>query len=286
MKYLTSVLITVTVLITAGACVQSNNDPVIKEWTKIVDGKKVHYMTIDGVMVHEKDPKKQPLPPVVEPGTCSTQEKAGKAPSDAIVLFDGTEKAFKDEWEHARKDSKGRWQFADGYFYPQKRSGYLQTKKKFGSCQLHLEFATPEKVKGSGQGRGNSGVFLMGTYEVQILDSYNNTTYADGQLGALYGRSKPLVNPARKPGQWQTYDIIFHQPEFDKDGNVVKKATFTVLLNGVLIQDHVVLSGGTGWNGPHAATHYKAHPDKLPLSLQDHGNPIKFRNIWIRELCD
>jgi hypothetical protein len=126
----------------------------------------------------------------------------------------------------------------------------------------------------------------MGTYEVQVLDSFENVTYADGQAGALYGRSKPLVNVCRKPGEWQSYDIIFHRPLFDEKGKVTRRATFTVLHNGVLIQDHVVLSGGTGWMGPHAASEYKAHPDQLPFALQDHGNPVRFRNVWIRELKD
>jgi hypothetical protein len=119
-----------------------------------------------------------------------------------------------------------------------------------------------------------------------VLDSFENVTYADGQAGALYGRQKPLVNVCRKPGEWQTYDIIFHRPLFDAAGKVTKRATFTVLHNGVLIQDHVTLSGGTGWMGPHAASEYKAHPDKLPFAMQDHGNPVRFRNIWIRELKD
>ena len=126
----------------------------------------------------------------------------------------------------------------------------------------------------------------MGTYEIQVLDSYQNQTYADGQAGALYGRSKPLVNASRKPGEWQSYDIIFHRPLFDKNGKVTRRATFTVLHNGVLIQDHTVLSGGTGWRGPHAASDYKDHPDKMPISMQDHGNPVRFRNIWIRPLKD
>jgi hypothetical protein len=126
----------------------------------------------------------------------------------------------------------------------------------------------------------------MGLYEVQILDSFENPTYPDGQAGALYGRKKPLVNASRKPGEWQSYDIIFHRPIFDEEGQPVRKATFTVLHNGVLVQDHVFLSGGTGWRGPHAMTDYQAHPDALPLRLQDHGNPVRFRNIWVRPLAD
>lgn len=126
----------------------------------------------------------------------------------------------------------------------------------------------------------------MNTYEVQVLDSFENVTYADGQASALYGRSKPLVNACRKPGDWQSYDIVFHRPLFDQAGGVTRKATFTVLHNGVLTQDHVTLSGGTGWMGAHAASEYQAHADKLPIALQDHGSPIRYRNVWVRELKD
>jgi hypothetical protein len=259
-------------------------EPVIKTWTKIIDDEKVHYMKIDGVMVHEKDSAKQPQPKIVTPGMPSCDDKAGTAPSDAIVLFDGTAESMKN-WTDT-KGNKSKWKLKDGALECVKESGYIQSKEKFGSCQLHLEWATPVNVKGNGQGRGNSGVFLMGTYEDQVLDSFNNKTYPDGQAGALYGRSKPMVNASRGPGKWQTYDIIFHRPIFDKDGNVIKRATFTVLHNGVLVQDHYVLSGGTGWKGWHAATEYAAHADKLPIQLQDHGNPVRFRNIWVRPLED
>ena len=163
-------------------------------------------------------------------------------------------------------------------------AGYIQSKEHFGSCQLHIEFATPSEAKSSGQGRGNSGVFLMGQYEVQVLDSFNNKTYPDGQCGALYGRAKPLVNSSRGPGTWQSYDIIFHRPLFDDAGKVTRRATFTVLHNGVLIQDHLVLSGGTGWRGPNAASEYKKHGDKGPIQMQDHGNPVRYRNVWVRSL--
>ncbi len=263
-------------LFAGGSACVNNNEPVIKEWTRIIDGKTVHFMTIDGIMVHETDQAKQPLPVVVTPG-----KEPGDAPSDAVVLFDGSSESFKN-WTDTN-GGQTKWILKDGAMEPTKKSGYIQTKQEFGSCQLHIEWATPEKVKGNGQGRGNSGVFFMG-YEIQMLDSYENTTYADGQAGALYGRKKPLINACRKPGQWQSYDVIFHQPVFDADGNVLRKATFTVLHNGVLIQDHYVLSGGTGWRGPHSVTNYHPHADKLPLQIQDHGNPVKFRNVWIREL--
>jgi hypothetical protein len=267
-----------------GATAQAEEDmskPVITvEKKKDANGREQTYMYIDGIKVHETDTTKQPLPPVVTPG-----KAPGSAPSDAVVLFDGTADSFAANWTDT-KGGPSKWKVVDGAMESVRRAGYVQSKKEFGSCQLHIEWAAPSEVKGTGQGRGNSGVFLMGTYEVQVLDSFENQTYADGQAGALYGRSKPLVNASRKPGEWQSYDIIFHQPKFDANGKVVKRATFTVLHNGVLIQDHTVLSGGTGWAGPHAATPYKAHPDKLPIKLQDHGNPVRFRNIWVRELKD
>ncbi|MGC6425714.1 MAG: 3-keto-disaccharide hydrolase [Akkermansiaceae bacterium] len=243
-------------------------------------GRKSTYMYIDGIKVHETDTTKQPLPPVVTPG-----KTAADAPSDAIVLFDGTVESFQKNWTNT-KGGASKWKVVNGAMESVRGAGYVQTKEKFGSCQLHIEWASPSTVKGKGQGRGNSGVFLMGNYEIQVLDSFENQTYADGQAGALYGRKKPLVNASRKPGEWQTYDIIFHRPLFDQEGKVTRRATFTVLHNGVLIQDHTILSGGTGWNGPHAATEYKAHPDRLPLKMQDHGNPVRFRNIWVRPLKD
>ena len=216
----------------------------------------------------------RPAPPVVTPG---------KVPSDAVVLFDGTDLS---EWTNT-KGGKSGWIVKEGCMESVKGAGYIQSKRKFGSCQLHVEFATPEDVKGSGQGRGNSGVFLMGEYEVQVLDSCDNHTYPDGQCAALYGRNVPLVNASAKPGEWQSYDIIFHRPIFT-GGKVVSraKATFTVLHNGVVVHDHVVLEGGTGWRGPHAISDSKPHADTGPISLQDHGNPVRYRNIWVRELAD
>jgi len=261
--------------------------PVIKEWSQMEKndkGKdvKVEYMTIDGVMVHETDPAKKPQPRIVTPGTASTQDVAGTAPSDAVVLFDGTDLS---KWESLVKGKPTKWVVKDGAMMPTPKSGMIQSKQEFGSCQLHVEFATPKQVKGDGQGRGNSGVFLMGQYEIQVLDSYENTTYPDGQAAALYGRSAPLVNASRKPGEWQTYDIVFHRPIFKGD-EVVKRATFTVFHNGVLVQDHYELTGGTGWRGSHSISNYRPHGDKGPIQLQDHGNPVLFRNIWIRELED
>ncbi len=230
-------------------------------------------------MVHDEN---RPAPPVIMPGTCGAQEAPAKAPSDAIVLFDGKDLSnWTDE-----KGAPSKWIARDGYMESVKGAGYARTKQQFGSCQLHVEFATPAAVSGTGQGRGNSGVFLQGMYEIQVLDSYEDKTYPDGQCGALYGRAVPLVNACCKPGQWQTYDAIYHRPLFDQAGKVTRKATFTVIHNGVLIQDHVELQGGTGWNGPHAVTDYVPHGDKGPLMLQDHNNPVRFRNVWIRELND
>ena len=162
-----------------------------------------------------------------------------------------------------------------------RRRDLIYTKQGFGDCQLHVEWATPEKVEGHGQGRGNSGVFMMGLYEIQILDSYDNPTYFDGQAAGIYKQRPPLVNACRKPGQWQTYDIIFEAPRFGKQGKLVRPAFVTFLHNGVLVQNHFQIQGTTSWD---QAPKYTAHPSKLPLALQYHGNPVRFRNIWIREL--
>lgn len=260
--------------------------PEIKRWTKMEkndDGevKEVKYMTIDGIMVHEDDPAIVPQPEIVDPGPPPPGDAIAPAPSDAVVLFDGTN---LDQWT----DTDGnptKWVLTDGAMQPTSGSGYIQSKQEFGSVQLHVEFQTPAKVEGDGQGRGNSGVFLMGEYEVQVLDSYNNTTYPDGQCAALYGRAVPLVNASRKPGEWQSYDIIFHRPEFEGD-KVVKRATFTVFHNGVLVHDHVELSGGTGWEGGSSISEYVPHGDTGPIQFQDHGNPVSFRNVWVRPLRD
>jgi hypothetical protein len=219
----------------------------------------------------------RPLPPVIDPGTASTQDAPGRPPSDAVVLFDG-----KNISQWASEDGQpAKWKVADGYMEVVPHSGYIHTRQPFGDCQLHVEFAEPVPPVGEGQDRGNSGLFLMGLYEVQVLDSYQNKTYADGQASAVYGQFPPQVNASRPPGQLQTYDIIFHAPRFDKDGKLLRPARMTVLHNGVLVQDNVELSGPTAH---HDRPPYKPTPTKLPLSLQDHGNPVRFRNIWIREL--
>jgi hypothetical protein len=221
----------------------------------------------------------RPLPPIIVPGTSSTQDAPGRPPSDAIVLFSG-----KDLSQWAGEDGQpAKWKVTDGYLEVVPHSGYIHTRQSFGDCQLHVEFAEPVPPVGDDQGRGNSGVFLMGLYEIQVLDSYQNKTYADGEAAAVYGQFPPQVNASRPPGQWQMYDIIFHRPRFDKDGKVLRPARATVLHNGVLVQDNVELSGPTAH---HERPAYKPTPDKLPLSLQDHGNPVHFRNLWIRELSE
>ena len=219
----------------------------------------------------------RPRPAVIDPGTASTQQTPGQPPSDAIVLFDGKDLS---KWR-SMDGTATRWIVKDGYMEAVKGSGAVRTLQNFGDCQLHIEWATPLKVEGEGQGRGNSGVFLMGKYEVQVLDSYQNQTYADGQAAAIYGQHPPLVNACRKPGEWQIYDIIFHGPRFDEIGELIRPARMTILHNGVLVQDNVEVLGPTTWM---QRLPYSAHRKKLPLSLQDHGNPVRYRNIWIREL--
>ena len=201
-------------------------------------------------------------------------------PSDAIILFDGTN---LDEWQHANGD-EAKWQLTKGNAMKvQKGTGKIQTKQKFGSCQLHIEWASPKKPVSLNQGRGNSGVFMQGIYEVQILDCYKNDTYADGHAAAIYGQYPPLVNACKAPGVWQSYDIIYTAPKFDKKGNNISEARMTVLHNGVLVQNNVKLWGSGGWK---KVRPYFKHKDFLPISLQDHGNPVHFRNIWVRPIKD
>jgi hypothetical protein len=219
----------------------------------------------------------RPQPRVVEPGTHGTPQQPGRPPSDAIVLFDGEDTSH---WT-GRDGSPIRWNVRDGALETVYRTGNIQTKEQFGDCQLHIEWATPVHVEGDSQGRGNSGVFLMGKYEIQVLDSYDNRTYADGHAGAIYGQYPPLVNVSRKPGEWQTYDIIFVAPRFDGD-RLISPAYITVIHNGVLIHHHQAAMGPTGHR---IATSYDVpHAPEGPLMLQDHRNPVRFRNIWIRPL--
>lgn len=206
-------------------------------------------------------------PPRVEPGEC------GAPPSDAIVLFDGTDLSA---WEGG-----DRWRIEDGVAIV--RGGTIETKQPFGSMHLHLEWSAPADVRGRGQGRGNSGVYIMGLYEVQILDSYHreDESYIDGMAGSVYRETPPLANPIRPPGEWNVYDLIFTAPEFADDGELVSPAYVTLLFNGVLVHNHTEVWGGTQSNRMPV---YKKHPKKLPLELQDHGNPVRFRNIWVREI--
>jgi hypothetical protein len=210
-------------------------------------------------------------PPIVTPGRTSADP-----PSDAIVLFNGRDLSH---WRG--KDGAAKWNVRDGYLEVAPGAGDIRTADKFGDLQLHIEWATPSVVKGEGQERGNSGVFLMGRYEIQVLDSYDNKTYYHGQAGSVYKQHAPLVNASRKPGEWQTYDIVFHAPKFDEQGKVIDRARVTVLQNGVLIQNNVEIYGITYHDRPPL---YIAHSTEEPLGLQDHGNPVRYRNIWIRRL--
>jgi len=216
----------------------------------------------------------RPRPPVVNPGP---EHPPGPAPSDAVVLFDGSN---LNQW---RSDDSlpAKWTVRDGYVEVKPGTGTLSTARGFGDVQLHIEWRAPTPPQGEGQERGNSGVFLMGIYELQVLDSYQNDTYPDGQAGAIYGENPPLVNATRPPGQWQAYDVVFRRPHFKADGTLESPARMTVFLNGVLIQDNFELVGPTANK---ARPPYKMHPDKLSLKLQDHGNPVRYRNIWVREL--
>jgi hypothetical protein len=226
-----------------------------------------------------------PEPKVVDPGP------PGGVPADAVVLFDGKDLS---KWEGGetwlvqdgvaeipvRDRAKGKAKGKDKE-KAQPRVRDIRTKDKFGDFQLHLEFATPAVVEGRGQGRGNSGVFLADRYEIQILDSYDNKTYFDGMCASIYKQTPPMVNACRKPGEWQTYDIIFEMPHFTYDGGVKKPGYVTLFHNGVAVLNHFELLGNTNFDRPPA---YQKHPEKMPIHLQNHGNPVRFRNIWIREL--
>jgi len=219
----------------------------------------------------------RPQPPVVKAGEPSTQAQPGRPPSDAVVLFDGTSLSA---WRGA-KGEPAPWKVGNGYFEIVPKTGDIFTKQAFGDCQLHVEWQAPPWTPGNTYDPGNSGVFLASLYEVQVLDSFHSKIYADGQAGGMYGQYPPLVNVCRPPGQWQTYDIVFHDARFDTDGKLLRPAVVTVLFNGVLVQDHVELTGPTMH---HHRPPYQAHPERMPLRLQDHNYPVHFRNIWIREL--
>jgi hypothetical protein len=218
----------------------------------------------------------RPQPTVVTPGTFSSADQPGKPPSDAIMLFDGTDLS---KWQ-SDNGGPAKWLVKDGIMEVAPGSGGIHSAEQFGDCQLHVEFATPKEVRGDSQGRGNSGVFLMGLVEIQVLDSYDNITYADGHLAGVYGVNPPMVNPARPPGEFQVYDIVFRRPLF-RGGQEIDPGSVTVFLNGVLVQDHTRLEGPTGHMG---RARPRAFPAKGPVGLQDHGNPTRFRNIWYRPL--
>lgn len=223
----------------------------------------------DGWRVHDAD---RPRPAAVDPGPAGAPVPP---PKDAIVLFDGTN---LDAW--TGNGGAAKWAIADGAMTVN-RTGDIETKASFGDCQLHVEWASPAPAKGDSQGRGNSGVFLFGRYEVQVLDSFENPTYADGQAGALYGQKPPLVNACRGPGQWQTYDIFFRAPRFTADGKLQTPARVTVVHNGLVVQLDEELLGATSHK---QVARYEAHAPQGPIRLQDHGDPVRYRNLWLRPL--
>jgi hypothetical protein len=216
----------------------------------------------------------RPKPPLVNPGAFPGSPPP---PSDAIVLLNGRSLSG---WKSS-DSGVARWRLVDGAMEVVPGTGGIETVREFGDVQVHVEWMAPTPPRGDGQDRGNSGVFFMRQYEVQVLDSYRNETYADGQAGSVYGQYPPLVNPIRPPGEWQSYDIVFRRPRFDSAGQVTRRARMTVFFNGILVQDDVELVGPTS-NGERKP--YTAHADRLPMSLQDHGHAVRFRNIWVREL--
>jgi hypothetical protein len=230
---------------------------------------------LPGLPWHVHDPAR-PHPPVVTPAATP-----GGAPSDAIVLFDGKDLS---KWaQRGPTDAivEPKWPVRDGYFEVGPKSGSLYTRDSFGDVQLHIEWSSPVPVSGNSQGRGNSGVLLMGLYEIQVLDTYSNPTYADGQAGAIYGQWPPLANVSRKPGEWNVYDIVFEAPRFE-NGKVVKPAYQTVFWNGVMIHNRKEVIGPMVYRD--VASYKTPHPLELPLVLQDHNDPVRYRNVWIRRL--
>lgn len=232
-------------------------------------------MTTAAFSQDKPDPKDtevwKPEPAIVSPG-----KDISDPPSDAIILFDGRN---LDSWTDARGEA-ARWTVGNGSMTVAKGTGDVKTKQTFGDIQLHIEWRSPEKVEGDGQGRGNSGIFFCELYELQVLDSYNNRTYSNGQAGSIYKQSMPMVNASRRPGEWQTYDAVFIAPKFNPDGTLNAPGHITVFHNGILIHHHTEIKGTTEYIGkPRIVAHGKGS-----LRLQDHGNPTSFRNIWVREL--
>jgi hypothetical protein len=211
-------------------------------------------------------------PAVVTPGANSSD-----APSDAIILFDGKDAS---KWT-SKSGGNIEWKVENGAMTVVGGKGMITSKESFGDMQMHIEWRTPAEVKGESQGRGNSGIFIMGLYELQVLDNYNNRTYSNGQAGSIYKQLIPLANACRKPGEWQTYDVVFTAPRFAENGMVKTPARITIIHNGVLVQNNATIVGATEYIGIPV---YQKHADKLPISLQDHGNPVSFRNIWVRNL--
>ena len=223
---------------------------------------------------HVHDPER-PQPPVVTPGSLPGGAVPAKPPSDAIVLFDGKS---LENWQ-TKEGQPAPWRLENEMMIADKAD--IISKQQFGDVQLHLEFMTPPPGQAKGQGRSNSGVFLMDRYEIQVLDCFENKTYADGTIGALYGQHPPLVNACLPPGQWQTYDILFTAPRFNADGSVASPAYATVLLNGIVVQNHTAFRGPTAWR---TVTRYTPHDTTGPIGLQHHDNHVRFRNIWVRPL--
>lgn len=226
--------------------------------------------------IHDRN---RPQPVRVAPGTFSTADQPGQPPADAIVLFDGTP-ASLERWVSHKDGGPVKWVIRDGALECVAKTGDIRTVDQFGDCQLHIEWAAPRRVEGSSQGRGNSGIFLLGLVEVQVLDNYDNPTYADGFAASVYGVNPPLANALRPPGEFQVIDIIFRRPVYDGD-RVLDPGYVTVFCNGVLVQDHTPLEGPTGHM---KRTKVGPLPAKGPLKLQDHGNPVRFRNLWYRPL--
>ncbi len=261
----TSLVFATTFLIAGSACLRAAETAPEKK----ADAPKKEALTPGGVWKHGD--MARPRPRVITPPGMSTQAAPGQPPSDAIVLFDGKDLAkWKRDKPTAEGDDKAAWKVEDGYFEVVPKTGFLRTREKIaGDSQWHIEWATPSEVKGNSQGRGNSGIFLTGFPEVQVLDSFENDTYPDGQAAAFYHNYPPMVNASRKPGEWQTYDIIIERQKKDESGKVVKKARISVIHNGIVVQ----------WG-----REFDSGATESDLGLQDHGNPVRYRNIWVRPI--
>lgn len=277
-------ILTLTILAVAlaGCATTTNQKTVVKQAPAAPQPKPIETI-IDGVAGfhdtpmqpdgkwHVHDPAR-PQPPIVTPGATFSQNAA--PPSDAIVLFNGRSLS---QWRDSKTGGPAPWRIQDGAMVSDK--GNIETTNQFGDIQLHLEFREPVPPRGTGQSRGNSGVFFMGQYEIQVLDCYDNKTYADGATGGLYGQHPALANACRPPGEWQTYDMIFTAPRFDAKGKLLMPAYVTVFLNGVVVQNHQAFRGATNWRVPGT---YTPHGPTGPLALQYHDNAVAFRNIWVR----